>query len=83
MSKWEKLLSRIFLLDKNMRFHELRKVLESCGYEMSAPGNGSSHYVFRKHGKSPITIPKYEPIKKIYVEMVKMVVEEEMKHEND
>lgn len=31
-----------------------------------------------------ITIPKHEPIKKVYVEMVRQVVEsEEMKHEND
>ena len=32
----------------------------------------------------PITIPKHEPIKKVYVEMVRQVVEsEKMKHEND
>lgn len=32
----------------------------------------------------PIIIPKHEPIKKVYVEMVRQVVEsEEMKHEND
>ena len=32
----------------------------------------------------PITILKHEPIKKVYVEMVRQVVEsEEMKHEND
>lgn len=32
----------------------------------------------------PITISKHEPIKKVYVEMVRQVVEsEEMKHEND
>lgn len=32
----------------------------------------------------PITIPKHEPIKKVYVEMVRQVVEsEEMKYEND
>lgn len=31
---------------------------------------------------SPITIPKHEPIKKVYVEMVKRVVESENDHEN-
>ena len=32
----------------------------------------------------PITIPKHEPIKKVYVEMVKEVVESEAEHrEND
>ena len=35
-------------------------------------------------GCMPITISKHEPIKKVYVEMVRQVVEsEEMKHEND
>ena len=67
MSKWDKLLSRILSLDKNMRFDELRKVLESYGYTMTAPRSGSSHYTFRKTGKNPITIPKHEPIKKVYV----------------
>ena len=83
MSKWEKLLSRILSLSKDMRFDELRKVLESYGYVMNAPKSGSSHYTFRKPGKSPITILKHEPIKKVYVEMVREVVEEESLHEND
>lgn len=82
MSKWDKLLSRILSLSKDMRFDELKKVLESYGYEMNAPKSGSSHYTFRKPGKNPITIPKHEPIKKIYVEMVREVVEESI-HEND
>lgn len=83
MSKWDKLLGRILSLSKDMRFDELKKVLESYGYVMNAPKSGSSHYTFRKTGKSPITIPKHEPIKKIYVEMVREVVEEESLHEND
>ena len=45
---------------------------------MNKPRSGSSRYVFRKSGKNPVTIPKHEPIKKIYVEMVRKVVEEEM-----
>lgn len=77
MSKWEKLLARICTMSKDMRFDELRKVLESYGYTMNAPRGGSSHYTFRKVGCAPITIPKHEPIKKVYVEMVKQVVESE------
>ena len=50
---------------------------------MNAPKSGSSYYTFRKQGKNPITIPKHEPIKKVYVEMVREVVEEESLHEND
>lgn len=48
MSKWEKLLMRIQKLPNDLRFQELRRVLESYGYEMRAPKNGSSHYTFRK-----------------------------------
>lgn len=77
MSKWEKLLARICTLSKDMRFDELRKVLESYGYTMNTPRGGSSHYTFSKVGCAPITIPKHEPIKKVYVEMVKQVVESE------
>ena len=57
--------------------------LESYGYTINAPKSGSSHYTFRKPGKNPITIPKHEPIKRIYVEMVREVVEEENANEND
>ena len=83
MSKWDKLLARIYTLSKDLRFDELRKVLESYGYEMNAPRSGSSHYTFRKSGCQPITIPKHEPIKKVYVEMVKQIVEGDMKNDED
>ena len=74
MSKWDKLIARICNLSKDLRFDELRKVLESYGYEMNAPRSGSSHYTFRKQGCMPITIPKHEPIKKVYVEMVRQIM---------
>ena len=77
MSKWDKLLIKICSLSKELRFAELQKVLESYGYKMYTPKSGSSHYTFRKAGCRPITIPKHEPIKKVYVEMVKQVVESE------
>ena len=83
MSTWDKLISRIFSLSKDLRFSELRKILESYGYTMYSPRSGSSHYTFRKPGKHPITIPKHEPIKRIYVEMFRKVVEEESANEND
>ena len=77
MSKWDKLLTRIQSLSKDMRFEELRKVLESCGYTMGQPHGGSSHCTFRKPGCMPITIPMHEPIKTVYVQMVKEIVESE------
>ena len=83
MSKWDKLLTRISTLSKDIRFDELRKVLENCGYVMNAPRSGSSHYTFRKKGCMPITIPKHEPIKKVYVEMVKQIVESEERNDEN
>ena len=70
MSKWDKLLMRICSLSRDLRFDELRKVLESYGYKMNAP-------------RRPITIPKHEPIKKVYVELVRQVVESEARNDED
>ncbi len=83
MSKWDKLLARICGLSRDLRFDELRKVLESYGYEMRQPSGGSSHCTFRKPGRAPITIPMHEPIKKVYVMMVKEVVESEVSNRED
>ena len=83
MSKWDKLLMKILSLSKDLRFNELRKILESYGYVMNAPKGGSSHYTFRKSGCQPITIPKHEPIKKVYVEMVKEIVESEVHNDEN
>ena len=68
---------------KGMRFEELRKVLESYGYTMKRPSGGSSHCTFRKEGRNPITIPIHEPIKTVYVQMVKEVIETEENYENN
>lgn len=78
MSQFDKLINEILSLSKDLRFDEVRKVLEFFGYTMYAPRGGSSHYTFRKEGCMPITIPKHEPIKKVYVKMVKEIVEAEL-----
>ena len=84
MSKWDKLLYRIRILSTDLRFDELKKVLEGYGYIMNAPKSGSSHYTFRKPGCRSITIPKHKTIKRVYVEMVKNIVEgEEKNNENN
>ena len=77
MSQWDKLLDRVRKLSSDLRFVELQKILESYGYKMNAPGGESSHCTFRKVGYPPITIPKHTPIKKVYIEMVREVVERE------
>ena len=77
MSQFDKLLQRIKSLDNNMRFDEIRKILEAYGYTMNGPGSGSSHRTFRKKGCIPITIPIHNPIKRVYVEKVRDALEEE------
>ena len=77
MSKWEKLLKQILSLSKDVRFAELKKVLEGLGYEGKKPSSGSSHWTFRKKGCSPITIPEGEPVKVTYIKLIKEVVENE------
>lgn len=77
MSRWDKLINEILSLSKDLRFEQLRKVLESYGYKGEKPGRGSSHWTFRKDGKMPVTIPEHKPIKKVYVEMVRDIILEE------
>ena len=83
MSKWDKLLSRIKTLSNDIRFEELRKILENYGYKMHSPKGGSSHFTFRKNGCASITIPKQKTIKKVYVELVREIVEQEEKDEKN
>lgn len=75
------MLQRIRLLDRSMRFDELKKVLEHYGYTMSGPTGGSSHKTFRKAGCYPVTIPQHELIKKAYVELVRDIIESEERNE--
>ena len=84
MSQLEKLIDAILKGNKNLRFEELSKVLVRFGYTMEQPRGGSSHYTFRKKECAPITIPKHQPLKKIYIEMVAEVLRssiEEDSHE--
>lgn len=75
MSQWDKLLLRIYALAKDLRFDEVRKVLERYGYKMEGTSGGSSHFTFRKPGCVPITIPKHEPIKKCYIKIIRDAIE--------
>lgn len=77
MSKWEKLLNRLLKLSNDLRFEELKRILEEFGYVMESPKGGGSHCTFRKAGKNPITIPRNRQIKTVYIRLVKDVVEKE------
>ena len=75
MSQWDKLIARICGLARDLRFVEIKKVLEAYGYTMKYPSSGSSHVSFRKPGCATITVPNDDPIKRVYVERVRDVVE--------
>lgn len=80
MSQWDKLILRLMDSPKEMRFADLKKILEGYGYVMRETGSGSSHCTFRKKGKNPITIPRHGAIKAVYIEMVRATVKEEQDH---
>lgn len=82
MSKWDKLLQKIKTLSGDLRYEELKKVLESFGYTAKETSGGSSHITFRKSGRPPITVPRHSTIKRVYVEMVKEIIEKEESNEN-
>ncbi|MEE1193396.1 MAG: type II toxin-antitoxin system HicA family toxin [Phascolarctobacterium sp.] len=77
MSQWDKLLERLNNLSSDLRFEELKKILEHYGYEMDSQKGGSSHFSFRKKGQGIITSPKHKPIKRVYIKLVRDVVEKE------
>ena len=71
LGQWDKLVEEILKLNKNLRFEELSKALTRIGYTSKQRSRGSSHYVFRKAGKIPITLPKSNPMNMAYIEMVR------------
>lgn len=77
MSKFEKLIEKFYYLPNDLRFDEIKKVLEFYGYTLSS--KKGSHFTFRKEGEKPITIPVHGKtgIKKTYVEEIKKIVEKE------
>ena len=77
MSKWEKLIDRLYNLDRSLRYDELSKILENCGYKGKETGGGSSHITFRKKGRTPITIPRHGRIKEAYIKIIRSAVEQE------
>lgn len=84
MTQWDKLLHRILTISRDMRFEEVRKVLEHYGYNMESPRGGGSHHTFRKLGHESLTIPNYSPIKSVYIEKIRDIImtDEEERHEN-
>ena len=65
-----KLAAQVLSNPKDVGFEQLRSLLEGFGYECRQPRGGSSHYIFRKKGSMPISVPKDRPVNRKYVEQV-------------
>ena len=76
VSKKSKLIESIKNNSKDVRFDDLKKLLEDIGY--SAINTGGSHYVFTKENFKSLTIPYRKPVKIIYVKQVISILEEEI-----
>ncbi len=75
MSRKDKLIEAIKNNPKNVKFEDLKKILESLGY--TAVNRGGSHYVFTKESSISLTIPYKRPVKVIYVKQVIKIIEDE------
>ena len=53
------------------------KSWKNYGYQMYAPPKREQPLIHSVKNCHPITIPKHEPIKRAYVEMVRRVIENE------
>ena len=75
VSKKDKLIEAIKNNPKNVKFEDLKKILENLGY--AAINRGGSHYIFTKKDSVSLTIPYKRPVKVIYVKQVIRIIEEE------
>lgn len=82
MSTFEKEVKEVLQKNPNLRFEDLSKILIRLGYSKSQPSTGSSHYIFRKKGCMPITIPRQKPIKRVYIEKVSEIIKSNMEAED-
>lgn len=82
MTRWDKLLERVNGLSNDLRFEEVERLLRGYGYSLEK-STGGSHCVFRKNGAPPICIPRKNLVKRTYVELLKQVVEEGDRNENE
>ncbi|WP_103609728.1 type II toxin-antitoxin system HicA family toxin [Campylobacter concisus] len=65
----DKLVKKIRKSIKNVRFDDLKKILEAIGYDC-IKRNAGSHHTFRKEGHLPVVIPKANPVNPAYVRIV-------------
>jgi hypothetical protein len=60
MAQRDKLRRRIEQNPQAVRFEDLDRLLQACGFQVRQPRGGSSHY-FYKRGRVTISIPRRRP----------------------
>lgn len=70
MTKTTKLYERIKNNPHDIRFEDIRKLLEYFGFELRRQSSGTSHFVFFKDGCGPITVPYRRPLKAYIVKEI-------------
>lgn len=76
MTQIEKLLEQIRNNPTNVRFEDLDKLLRLYGFECRPP-RGGSHYVYKCKGCPQIlTVPRHQPLKRVYVKRALKLIEE-------
>ena len=68
MSTFVNQVKKMLVNTKSWSFKDLSRLLKNFGFEES--NKGGSHYVFRKKGEKPITIPKHKPVGQVYAKNV-------------
>ena len=75
LSKKEKLLNYIKNNPSNVKFETLQKLSLHYGFKERQPKGRSSHYTYTLY-KWILTVPKHEPVNKIYVKQFLKNIEE-------
>jgi predicted RNA binding protein YcfA (HicA-like mRNA interferase family) len=74
VSKKQKLLERLLSKPKDLRFDELDKILNYCGFKFDH--TTGDHAIYTKPGYRPLTIPQKTPVKSYLIEQALAAIED-------
>jgi hypothetical protein len=76
-----RLVEKIEKTQNNCSFDDIARLLCALGYEVRAAG--SSHHVFRKPGREPLSVPRAKPVKRTYVKAVMTAIQADLQEQTD
>jgi predicted RNA binding protein YcfA (HicA-like mRNA interferase family) len=74
VSKKKRLLQRLLNKPKDLRYAELARILEDCGFVLDH--STGSHAIFTKPGHRSLTIPQKTPVKSYLIDQVLAAIED-------